>query len=103
VRLMAAPDEVTGPINLGNPVETTVRELAEKVIALVGSRSKIEFRPLPVDDPTQRCPDISRARDLLRWEPRVALETGLKNTIAYFDRLLSDGGEKPAATAKIVA
>src|SRR6204780_4516885 len=78
VRLMAAPDSVTGPINLGNPVETTVGELAAKIVMLVGSRSKIEFRPLPVDDPLQRCPDISRARDVLGWEPRVALETGLR-------------------------
>src|SRR6202011_505863 len=71
VRLMAASDDVTGPINLGNPVETTVRQLAETIIAMTGSSSKIEMRPLPVDDPTQRCPDISRARNLLDWEPRV--------------------------------
>jgi UDP-glucuronate decarboxylase len=88
VRLMAAPDDVTGPINLGNPVETTVAELAHKIIALTGSRSKIERRPLPVDDPTQRCPDISRAKSLLGWQPKVPLETGLKKTIEYFDRLL---------------
>jgi UDP-glucuronate decarboxylase len=91
VRLMAAPDDVTGPINLGNPVETTVGELAEKIIAMTGSRSRIERQPLPVDDPVQRCPDISRARNLLSWEPRVPLETGLERTIAFFDRLL--GGE----------
>jgi UDP-glucuronate decarboxylase len=88
VRLMAAPDDVTGPINIGNPVETTVAELADKIIDLTGSRSKIERRPLPVDDPTQRCPDISRAKSLLGWEPKVPLETGLKKTIEYFDRLL---------------
>jgi UDP-glucuronate decarboxylase len=88
VRLMAAPDDVTGPINIGNPVETTVAELAHKIIDLTGSRSKIEHRPLPVDDPTQRCPDISRAKSLLGWEPKVPLETGLKKTIEYFDRLL---------------
>jgi UDP-glucuronate decarboxylase len=93
VRLMAAADDVTGPINLGNPVETTVGELAQAIIGLTGSRSKIERRPLPVDDPTQRCPDISRARSILGWEPRVALETGLKQTIAYFDKLLSETGE----------
>ena len=88
VRLMAAPDDVTGPINIGNPVETTVAELAHKIIDLTGSRSKIEHRPLPVDDPTQRCPDISRAKSLLGWQPNVPLETGLKKTIEYFDRLL---------------
>jgi UDP-glucuronate decarboxylase len=93
LRLMAASDDVTGPINLGNPVETTVRELAETIITMTGSRSKIETRPLPVDDPTQRCPDISRARNLLDWEPRVPLTTGLERTIAYFNRLLSERGE----------
>jgi UDP-glucuronate decarboxylase len=93
IRLMAAPDDVTGPINIGNPVETTVAELAHKIIDLTGSRSKIEHRPLPVDDPTQRCPDISRAKSLLGWEPKVPLETGLKKTIEYFDRLL---GSNPA-------
>jgi UDP-glucuronate decarboxylase len=98
VRLMAAPDDVSGPINLGNPVETTVGELAETIIALTGSRSVIERRPLPVDDPVQRCPDIGRARDVLGWQPRVPLEAGLKSTIAYFDRLLTDGGEREAAT-----
>jgi UDP-glucuronate decarboxylase len=99
VRLMAATDEVTGPINLGNPVETTVGELARKIIDLVGSRSKLEHKPLPVDDPVQRCPDISRARDILHWEPRVPLETGLKHTIAYFDRLLSDDAQPEPARA----
>jgi UDP-glucuronate decarboxylase len=97
VRLMAAADDVTGPINLGNPVETTVGELANKIIALTGSRSTIERKPLPVDDPVQRCPDISRARDILEWEPRVPLETGLERTIAYFDRLLAEVGEKRTA------
>jgi UDP-glucuronate decarboxylase len=92
IRLMAAPDDVTGPINIGNPVETTVAELAHKIIALTGSRSKIEHRPLPVDDPTQRCPDISRAQSLLGWQPKVPLETGLKKTIEYFDRLLTSEG-----------
>ncbi|HKF72093.1 MAG TPA: UDP-glucuronic acid decarboxylase family protein [Stellaceae bacterium] len=94
LRLMASPDEVTGPINLGNPVETPVIELAEKIIKLIGSKSKIEMRPLPVDDPMQRCPDISRARNLLSWEPRVPLQTGLQRTIAYFDRLLSGDGQQ---------
>jgi UDP-glucuronate decarboxylase len=89
VRLMATPDSVTGPVNLGNPVEMTVRQLAERVIDLTGSSSKIEYRPLPVDDPTQRCPDISYAREVLGWEPKVALDNGLRRTIDYFDKLLT--------------
>jgi len=103
VRLMAAPDDVTGPINLGNPVETTVRELAEKIIALTGSRSVLINQPLPVDDPVQRCPDISRARDILEWEPRVPLDTGLQRTIAYFDRLLTEAGETKSAVLRLRA
>jgi UDP-glucuronate decarboxylase len=105
LRLMSAPDEVTGPINLGNPVETPVIELAELIIEMTGSRSKIEKRPLPVDDPVQRCPDIARARNLLGWEPRVPLEIGLERTIAYFDRLLSSesGGEKKSAVLRLRA
>src|SRR5579883_63899 len=93
LRLIAAPDDVTGPINLGNPVETTVRALAEQIIALTGSRSEIVHKPLPVDDPVQRCPDISRARDLLDWQPQVPLQLGLERTIAYFDRLLAGDGQ----------
>ena len=103
LRLMAASDDVTGPINLGNPVETTVRELAETIIKMTGSRSKITSRPLPVDDPVQRCPDISRARDLLDWEPRVPLETGLERTIAFFANLLAERGEITARPAKLQA
>ncbi|HZS83665.1 MAG TPA: UDP-glucuronic acid decarboxylase family protein [Stellaceae bacterium] len=103
LRLMAASDDVTGPVNLGNPVETTVRELAERIIAMTGSRSKIETKPLPVDDPVQRCPDISRARNLLDWEPRVPLETGLERTIAYFERLLRERGEIAAAPLRLRA
>ena len=103
VRLMAAPDDVTGPINIGNPVETTVGELAEKIIALTGSRSEIVRRPLPVDDPIQRCPDISRARDVLGWEPRVPLETGLARTIAYFDRLLAETGAQKTSVLRLHA
>ena len=101
LRLMATADEITGPINLGNPVETPVIVLAEKIIELVGSRSKIESRPLPVDDPVQRCPDISRARNLLGWEPRVPLATGLERTITYFDRLLS--GSKDGTVLRLRA
>jgi UDP-glucuronate decarboxylase len=102
VRLMATQDDVTGPINLGNPVEMTVADLARRVVALTGSRSKIEYRPLPVDDPTQRCPDIGRAKQLLGWEPKVPLDPGLKRTIDYFDRLLAagDGGTRTAAPAE---
>jgi UDP-glucuronate decarboxylase len=86
---MDTTDDVTGPVNLGNPHEIPVRELAERIIRLTGSRSRIVTRPLPQDDPLQRCPDITRARELLDWEPRVALDQGLGRTIAYFDRLLS--------------
>ena len=98
VRLMNTPDEITGPINVGNPVETPVIELAERIIKLTGSSSKLVKRPLPVDDPLQRCPDITRARSVLGWEPKVPLEVGLERTIAYFDRLLaSDGAVKVRA------
>jgi UDP-glucuronate decarboxylase len=92
LRMMASGDEVTGPINLGNPHEIPVRALAERVIALTGSRSKIVFRPLPQDDPMQRCPDITRARTVLGWEPTIALDEGLRRTIAYFERLLAERG-----------
>jgi len=84
MRLMDAPDAVTGPINLGNPREMTVKQLAEAVVAMVGSRSEIIYQPLPADDPLQRKPDISLARRTLGWEPKVALEEGLERTIAYF-------------------
>ena len=102
LRLMATGDEVTGPVNLGNPHEIPVRELAERVVRLTGSKSAIEFRPLPQDDPTQRCPDITLARKLLHWEPAVGLEDGLQRTIAYFARLLTErsGGEAHAVAAQ---
>ena len=87
LKLAATPDEVTGPINLGNPVEFTMLELAELVIELTGSSSSITYEPLPSDDPTQRRPDISLARDILDWEPRIELREGLEKTIAYFRRL----------------
>jgi UDP-glucuronate decarboxylase len=89
VRMMATGDEVTGPINLGNPLEMQIRELAEQVIRLTGSRSKMVFRDLPADDPMQRCPDIGKAQALLGWQPKVKLEDGLQQTIDYFDRLLA--------------
>ena len=88
MRLMATPDGVTGPVNLGNPHEITVRELAERVIALCGKGTRLEKRPLPQDDPTRRCPDIGLAKQLLDWEPKVPLEEGLRRTVAYFDALL---------------
>jgi UDP-glucuronate decarboxylase len=88
IRLMATGDEVTGPINLGNPHEISVRELADHVLRLTGSRVPIVYRPLPQDDPTQRCPDITQARAVLDWQPTVGLEKGLQATIAYFERLL---------------
>ena len=95
LRLMATGDDVTGPVNLGNPHEIPVRALAEHILRLTGSRSPIVFRPLPQDDPTQRCPDIAMARRLLDWQPTVALEEGLSRTIAYFARLLAERGDKP--------
>jgi UDP-glucuronate decarboxylase len=91
VRLMATPDNLTGPINLGNPVEIPVVELARRIIVLTNSRSRLVHCPLPVDDPLQRCPDISMARQVLGWQPTVALEDGLKRTVAYFDSLLTGG------------
>jgi UDP-glucuronate decarboxylase len=93
IRLMATGDDVTGPVNLGNPHEIPVRELAERVIRLTGSRSRIVDRPLPQDDPLQRCPDITLARRLLGWAPTVQLDDGLRQTIAYFERLLTERGE----------
>jgi UDP-glucuronate decarboxylase len=88
LRLMDTADTVTGPINLGNPGEFTIRALAEKVIALTGAKSKIEHRPLPADDPQQRQPDIAKAREALGWQPTIGLDEGLTRTIAYFDDLL---------------
>ena len=90
LRMMATDDGFTGPINIGNPHEISVRTLAERVIALTGAKSQLVFRPLPADDPIQRCPDISLARAMLGWEPKIALDDGLTRTIAYFDRLLRD-------------
>jgi len=86
--LMDTPDDVIGPINLGNPVEMPVRALAERVIEMTGAKSQLVFKPLPVDDPIQRCPDITEAKKTLGWTPKVDLDTGLSRTIAYFDALL---------------
>jgi UDP-glucuronate decarboxylase len=90
VRLMASADPITGPINIGNPTEFTILELASQVIELIGSRSRIVHRPLPQDDPRQRRPDISKADELLGWSPRTPLNEGLKHTVSYFDELLRD-------------
>ncbi len=91
IRIMATPPEITGPINLGNPDEFTIGELAKKVIDLTGSRSKIRREPLPEDDPIQRRPDITMAKEVLGWTPQIGLDEGLKKTIGYFDALLSEG------------
>ena len=90
VRLMETDETVTGPINLGNPVEFSIRELAEMTVRLTGSRSPIEYRPLPLDDPRQRRPDITRAKQKLGWEPVIGLEEGLARTIEYFRKLLPE-------------
>jgi len=91
LRLMNTPDDVTGPVNLGNPTEFTILQLAENIIDLTGSSSRIEHKPLPPDDPRQRQPDITRARELLGWDPVVRLRDGLVNTVRYFDAVLKAG------------
>ncbi len=91
IRLMGSPDNVTGPINLGNPDEKTILELAEIVVRLTGSKSKIIFEGLPTDDPVRRCPNIAKARKTLKWQPKVSLEDGLKDTVDYFSWLIERG------------
>lgn len=91
VRFIATPDEITGPINVGNPAEFTIRQLAETVLRMTGSRSRIKVRPLPPDDPRQRRPDVTLAKALLGWAPTVPLERGLERTIAHFARLIERG------------
>jgi UDP-glucuronate decarboxylase len=91
LRMMDTPSEFTGPVNLGNPGEFTMRELADQVIEMTGSRSQIEHGPLPADDPAQRRPDITLARDMLDWEPGIPLEDGLRRTIDYFEKLFAAG------------
>jgi UDP-glucuronate decarboxylase len=88
IRMMNGPDNFTGPVNLGNPNEFTILELAKKIIKITGSKSKIVFKPLPQDDPMQRRPDISLAKEKLKWQPAVKLDEGLKKTIKYFDKIL---------------
>jgi UDP-glucuronate decarboxylase len=90
IRLMDSPDEFTGPVNTGNPGEFTIKELAAKIIELTGSSSQLEYKPLPSDDPIQRKPDISLAKEKLGWEPGIRLTEGLKKTIPYFENLLKD-------------
>jgi UDP-glucuronate decarboxylase len=99
MRLMNVAEAPTSAVNLGNPVEISVREIADLIVSLTNSRSEIEFRPLPQDDPRQRCPDITKARELLHWSPKIALEDGLIRTISYFDRLLS-AAPKPVRRMK---
>ena len=91
LRLMNSPDDFPGPVNLGNPVEFEMIELAEQVKDLTDSKSEIVFRPLPEDDPRQRQPDITLAKEKLGWEPKIALREGLEKTIAYFAGLLATG------------
>jgi len=90
IKLMAAPDGITGPINLGNPGEFTIKQLAEKTIEMIGSKSTLTFEDLPVDDPLQRKPIIDKAQQHLGWEPTIALEDGLKKTIAYFENMIRE-------------
>jgi UDP-glucuronate decarboxylase len=93
MRMMNTPDDVTGPVNIGNPGEFTILQLAEMVIKLTDSKSKLIRMPLPADDPKQRKPDITKAKKLLNWEPVTPLEEGLVKTIEYFDKLLKEDPE----------
>lgn len=88
IKLMNTPDDVTGPVNLGNPSEISILELAEKILKLAHSKSKIVFKPLPQDDPVQRCPDITLAKERLEWQPKVNLDEGLERTVEYFKKVL---------------
>lgn len=94
VRLMATPDDFVSPVNLGNPNEFSILELAELIIAITGSKSSIVFAPLPSDDPVQRCPDITLAQNIINWSPTVSLSEGLVKTIDYFDGVLSNSADK---------
>lgn len=89
MRLMRSPDDFTGPMNLGNPEEFTILELAQKVIELTGSKLQLIFKPLPSDYPVQRCPDIRLAQERLGWQPTVPVHDGLTRTVAYFRKLLA--------------
>jgi UDP-glucuronate decarboxylase len=100
-RLMNSPDDITGPINIGNPNEFTIRELAEKVVDATGSKSRIVERPLPEDDPKQRQPAIELAEKLLGWRPAISLDEGLIHTVAYFDALLQEHGKAVASSKRL--
>jgi UDP-glucuronate decarboxylase len=102
VRMMETPSEVTGPINIGNPHEFTIRELAELIIKLTGTKSKLRFEPLPSDDPRQRRPDISEAKSTLKWEPETELQGGLTKTIAYFENILRNDVSTPVPTSSLI-
>jgi UDP-glucuronate decarboxylase len=101
VRLMSTPEVVTGPINIGNPEEFSMKELASLVVELTGTRSRFVHKASPADDPRQRRPDISRAQEILSWAPRTQLRDGLIRTIAYFDKLLTDKGVRAALSASL--
>ena len=101
IRLMQSPDDLTGPINIGNPVEFSMLELAKEVIDLTGSNSRIAYKPLPQDDPKQRQPDIAKAQKLLGWKPATLLTEGLKKTIAYFEALLREPGMTDVIRAEL--
>ena len=101
IKLMATGESVTGPINIGNPGEFSILQLATMVVDMTGSRSRIVHRPLPQNDPRQRRPDISRAQELLSWQPRTPLKEGLIRTIAYFEKLLSDNSVRDSLVAEI--
>lgn len=103
LRLMASPDQVTGPVNLGNPVECSMLELAQTIVAITGSRSPIAFRPLPADDPRQRRPDIRLAESLLGWRPAIPLVEGLERTVAYFSQPRFAARDAGAAPARFIA
>jgi UDP-glucuronate decarboxylase len=94
IRLMATGSDITGPINIGNPHEIPVSELAQRVVDITGSSSRIVHRPLPQDDPLQRCPDITLAKNVLGWQPTVELDSGLRKTAAYFGQLLAESRER---------
>lgn len=97
IRLMDSPDEVTGPINIGNPREFTIRELAEKVVEMTCDRSELTFRDLPVNDPAQRRPDIMKATEVLGWEPTIPLKQGLERAIPYFENVLAEHADRTSA------